>query len=290
MFISNKIIENPHATGYNQFSGVGVLMSTVKNMSQTIIDFYEDDGKPVMDIESRAEIYAKFNNLATINFCRTIMDSEDEQVISICFGQGRPYVQKFLSKVTREHGFWKNGENELIELDAAVSEKYSKYAPINKDIQGKQVTSIGLGLDKNDEPEETEAPIAEVIHGKSPVSRDIRSKQTIKIGIGNDEKKSKTEQRDAEVNIELGEKADIVVNSKSAIKIINKKSITLKTDSTELIEIGNQIATLGKMIDELLDALEQHFSQGSPYVHRSKAWASVFITPLRAKWNQVFKK
>jgi hypothetical protein len=229
MFIE-KTINNPNAAGYNRFSGVGVLMSNARNTANTIISFYEDNGSPVAELNSGAELYAAFNNLATITFCRAVMDSEDEQLITMIFGQGRPFIQKFLSRVERKHGFWYSSDKELVELDASVTEEYSKYAPIARDIQGRQDTVVGLEKDKNDDPKETDASITETIYGRSPVSKDIRSPQRYKIGIGNDETKNSAEQRNANIDIELGEKADISLESKSNIEFNVKKNLDFASD------------------------------------------------------------
>ena len=71
------------------------------------------------------------------------------------FGKGRPFLEQHFSKTERCYGFWKDSDNEWEELDAAVTEKYSYYAPITRDIQGTQTTSIGLSTDKDDKPVET---------------------------------------------------------------------------------------------------------------------------------------
>jgi hypothetical protein len=208
MFIK-EYINDPNAAGYNKFSGVGVLMSIAKKAAHTIISCYDDDGKPATDITSDAELYGTFHNLATIEFCRAVFDSEDERLISIIFGAGRPLVEKHLARVKREYGFWKDPENELIAMDASVTERYSKYAPITQDIQGEQTIKVGLGTDKDGNPVETEAPITETIHGKSPITRDIRSPQTVTVGIGNAESEDEEEERDAPVSETYGSKSPL---------------------------------------------------------------------------------
>jgi hypothetical protein len=339
MFMS-ELINDQNACGYNKFSGVGILMSAAKKAAHTIISFYDDDGKPVTDMTSDAEIYGTFNNLMTVEFCRAVFDSEDEQIINFVFGTGRPLVEKHLARTEREHGFWKDPENVLIEMDASVTEKYSKYAPVTKDIQGAQTTDVGLGTDKDDAPVETDAPVLETIHGKAPVTRDIRSPQTITVGIGNAETEDAEEERDAPikeiygskapitkdirgpqtykvgigkdsdteapVDITLGEKADVTMTSKSGLtatfkkvfdllvedmmKLVSKKAVTLKSDSSELLEIGNTIATLGAMVDELLQDLIAMKTVGSPGQHVVSPDDIAKFTQLKTKWGQVFKK
>jgi hypothetical protein len=324
----------------NKFSGVGILMSAAKKAAHTIVSCYDDDGKPVTDITSDAEIYGTFNNLMTIEFCRAVFDSEDEQIINLVFGTGRPLVEKHLARIEREHGFWKDPENELVEMGASVTEKYSKYAPITRDIQGAQTTGVGLGMDKDNAPVETDAPIVETIHGKAPVMRDIRSPQTVTVGIGNEETGDAEEERDAPVNetygskapitkdirgpqvykvgigkdgdteapidMTLGEKADVTLTSKSGLtvkfkkaldllvedvmKLVSKKAVTLKSESSELLEIGNTIATLGAMVDELLQDVISMKTVGSPGQHVVSPDDIAKFTQLKTKWGQVFKK
>jgi hypothetical protein len=293
-----------------------------------------------MDIISDAEIYGTFNNLMTIEFCRAVFDSEDEQIIRLVFGVGRPLVEKHLARIEREHGFWKDPENELIAMDASITERYSKYAPITKNVQGAQTTNVGLGTDKDDNPVETEAHITETVHGKSPVTRNIRSPQTVTVGIGNAESEDEEEERDAPVNetygskspitkdirgpqtykigigkdgdtdapvdMTLGEKADVTMTSKSGLtakfkkvfdllsedmmKLVSNEAITLKSESSELLEIGNAIATLGAMVDELLQDIIAMKTVGSPGQHVVSPGDIATFTQLKTKWGQVFKK
>ena len=306
MFATDDFIEDPDATGYNRYSGVGILMSTVKRLAQTLVNFYRDGDKSVADIHSRTDWRMAFHGLMGLIFRRADPEGDDKKFISLLFGEGRPLLQQFLSAATHEHGFWKDSEDEWVELDAPVLERYSKYAPITRDIQGKQVTNVGLGLDKFEgKPVETDAPITQTIHGKSPVVKNIRSPQTITIGIGNDESNSSDEQRNAPINMELGEKADITIESKSGfvskfkkkldllfedtIQFISKRAITLKSNSTELIEIGNQIATLKGILDEYNDILQAFGTMGSPYRHSTDPPTILKLQALKTKHGQVFK-
>jgi len=238
MFSQEKI-NNPNAAGYNRFSGVGILASTVRGYADTILHFQDSTAK----LESNAKWFATFNDEVAITFCRAVFDSEDEALISMIFGEGRPFIQQFLSTVTKEHGFWKNTDNELVELDAAVTEKYSIYAPITKDIQGSQTIDVGLGMNKDDEPVETDAPVTETIHGKAPVTKIIRSPQDITIGIGNDETGDTEEQRDAAINIQLGEQADITLTSESGViaEIERDVDITLHNSRIESIDENDSL-------------------------------------------------
>jgi hypothetical protein len=236
-----ETVRNPDATGYNKFSGVGILMSTARNAAHTVMSCYEDDGNPVMEMTGDAEMYGTFNNLLTLTFCRAVFDSEDEQLISLLFGMGRPFITKHLARVEREYGFWKKTDNELVEMDASVKEKYSIYAPIARDIQGSQTTDVGLGADKDNALVETNAPIAETIHGKAPITRDIRSPQNVTIGIGNAESGDTEAQRNAPVTCTLGEQADITLSSKSALTMSFKKAVLIESEDTYDLQITGPI-------------------------------------------------
>jgi hypothetical protein len=320
MFAAKGTIKNRDAIGYNKFSGVGILMSTVKGFARTTVSCYENGDKPRLAINSDADASLSMNSGLGLAFCRLVAASGDESLISIIFGEGRPFAGKFLSSVLREYGFWKTPEEEWQELNAPVTERYSMYSPITKDIQGAQTSGVGLGTDKEGNPVETEAPIIETVHGKSPITKDIRSPQTITIGIGNDESGDAEEQRDAPVDITLGEKANITLTSKSGMTAHFDKAVFIGSDegldlaftgkvtfssegdfdisfggdggfqstASGLLKIGNSIATLGGMISDLLTALTNLATEGSPAAHTAKTWAAANITPLKQKWDKVF--
>jgi hypothetical protein len=248
MFIVKSTIKNRDAIGYNKFSGIGILMSTVKGFARVTVNCYEDGDKPKLTINSDAETSMSINGRLGLTFCRLVAASDDKAVINVTFGEGRPLMEQFLSSVLREYGFWKTPEGEWQELDAPVTETYSVYAPITRDIQGKQTTKVGLGKDKAGSPVETEAPVTETIHGKSPIVRDIRSPQNITIGIGNDETKDPSEQREAPVTIEMGENADIDFNSQSGIVASVAKDVDVLIGGNETwnVEGDKEEAVTGK--------------------------------------------
>jgi hypothetical protein len=229
MFTKDKVV-NPNATGYNRYSGVGILMSAVKMAASTLMRFYKAGEETVLDIESSSKINGTFTEEVSLRFERLNVTNEDEKLISLVFGQGRTLFTQFLSKQVEEHGFWKDSDNELVELDAAVTKRYSIHSPITRDIQGTQTTDVGLGEDKDENPIETEAAVTETIHGKAPIKRIIRSPQHIIIGKGNAETEDEDEMRDAPVHIELGEESDITLESLAGIvaKIAKDVDILIK--------------------------------------------------------------
>jgi len=214
MFDAEEAIENPYATGYNSSSVVGILLTTFKGFASTLIKFSEDDKKPIIDITSDAKWQAILNSSVGLMFCRAVFNSEDEQIISILFGEGRPLIEKFLSKVTKEYGFWKDQNDNQIELDAPVVERYSRYAPITKDVQGSQTVTIGI----DDEGNDTDAPV-KITLGKNA---DI----TVESGSG------KTEKYDGDVSLE------------------SDKNVTVKATK---IELKNTSESLGGLLGEFID-------------------------------------
>jgi len=256
MFVQ-ETVDNPNAVGYNKFSGIGILMSTMKGFARTIVHLYEEE-EPVAEIRSSAKWLTTFNSELALTFCRAVFNSEDKAAISVIFGKGRPLVEEFLSTVTREHGFWYDKDGNLIETDAAVTEKYSVHAPITKDIQGTQTYKIGTDKEGNATP--------------------------------------------AAVDIDIGEDADIVVDSKSGITAVFKKAITLKTNSAELLEIGNTVASLGALVSELTDLITELNdlvtnldTVGSPTAQSTGPVAklqlialNVKLSVFKNKWEQVF--
>jgi hypothetical protein len=308
-------------TGYSKFTGLGILLRAARDMAATSICHFTSGGGVYTDINSSALIMATLKKELSVIFDGA-PDGEElkERLISFIFSPQNPYSAHFLSRVERLYGFDRDTDNELIEHDAAVTEKYSVFAPITRSIQGLQAADTGLGEDAEGNPIETDAPITETIHGKAPVVRNIRSPQTITVGIGNDESGDTEEQRDAPVTVNMGEKAGITLTSKSGAELHFDKAIALdggetldltftgnvtlsgesdvvitfggdggfKASAAGLLEIGNSIATLGAMISDLLDALIQFQSSGSPGLHTAPALTAA-ATQIKAKWNQVFK-
>jgi hypothetical protein len=257
---SRDTVYNHNATGYNYFSGVGILMSDIKHFAKTILTFSEIDGEPHVDFDTEASVSAQFYNGVAVRFCNALAEGNVKKAVLLLFEGNRPFITQFLSRVIREHGFAKDDKGNPVDLDAAITEKYSVYAPITKDIQGKQTIKIGIGED-----EDTQAP----------------------------------------VDIEMGEKADITINSGSsftskfkkamdvlfegAIRLVSKKAITLKSDSAELVEIGNQVATLKGILDEYNDILQGFSTVGSATAQAANPATIAQLVALKIKQGQVLK-
>jgi hypothetical protein len=323
LMFMRETINAPDAAGYNEFSGVGILMSAARKTAHTIISCYDDDGKPVTDITSDAEIYGAFHNVMTVEFCRAVFDSADERVINLVFGAGRPLVEKHLARIEREHGFWKDPDNELIEMDASVTERYSKYAPITKDIQGAQKTNTGLGTDKDDKPVETDAPITEIVHGKAPIIRDVRGPQTTTVGIGNAESGNANEERDAPVTETYGSKApitrdirspqtykvgtgpngpthapvryeldadaDIDVESKSHYDVMFKKYMHHTITSGEKFKFCNIVEDMCTIVSDLIKTVNNMELVGSATRHYVSPADKLKLTVLLGRWKSLME-
>jgi len=217
MFMQGGVY-NPYAVGYNQFSGVGVLMSTVKGLAETVVRFYESGGGPAAKLKSGAQWSSVFTSKVALMFCRAIFDGGDEQLISVTFGEGRPLMEQFLSRVAREHGFWKDNEGNLVELDAAVTERYSKYAPVTKDIQGTQTVKIGIGDDGNS----TKADVDITLGGQADV------KLTSKSG--------KAEKYDKAVSLESGGAVSFKAGAKVAVKNTSESLGAVLSDLIQAVQ------------------------------------------------------
>jgi hypothetical protein len=240
MFDADETIENPNAAGYNSSSVVGMLLSTFKGFADTIVQFYKDGEDYAADLTSNAKWNATFNSGVGLIFCRAVFDSEDEQLISMLFGEGRPFLQQFLSKVTREHGFWKDNDDKLIELDAGVIERYSEFAPITKDIQGSQSISIGI----DDEGNDTEAPVDITLGAKADI--------TVKSKSGKTEEYEKDVILKSDSAISIKNSGDLSVKSDGAISV---KSDHVSIEASTTVEIKNASESAGRLLGELIDEI-----------------------------------
>jgi hypothetical protein len=67
-------------------------------------------------------------------------------------------------------------------------------------------------------------------------------------------------------------------------------TVSLISTGQDLVEIGNTVATLGGVFDELFSALLSLHTEGAPAAHTASTWGAASITPLQTKSNMVFKK
>jgi hypothetical protein len=64
-------------------------------------------------------------------------------------------------------------------------------------------------------------------------------------------------------------------------------TVTLKCNNSEILEFGNAIATMGKMISDLLQACISFKSFGSPATHTAPEFSAT-AGQIKALWDQVF--
>jgi hypothetical protein len=81
---------------------------------------------------------------------------------------------------------------------------------------------------------------------------------------------------------------DISVQSKGNAEVSADGDVSIQSSRSGTIKIGNMIATLGKIISDLLQALVSFKSLGSPASHTAPE-LTITATQLKAQWDQVFK-
>jgi hypothetical protein len=237
-------ITDKEAVGYNQFSGIGILMSVAKGVSATTVRYDEDERGPTITSRTIARITAAFSKALSITFNNPRMDKDtapDDEEINVDFEAHSPFVERHKASVTRSFGVDELPDHTFAELQAPVSEEYGPGAPITRSVQGTDTSSHGLRVNSEGEKTETDAPVSETIHGKAPVTKDIRSPQTHRIGIGNDETGSADEQRDAAVDVTMGEKANITLDSKSGMTLKFAKAVLLKIEDSYGLQVSGPI-------------------------------------------------
>lgn len=109
---------------------------------------------------------------------------------------------------------------------------------------------------------------------------------------------------DGDVDVSVGGDASASVTGDSSSETTGDRSEKVKGDysveidgdysqklKTGLLEIGNNIATLGGMISDLLDALSSAdpVTYGSPASHMFLPSFTAKISAIKAKWEQVFE-
>ncbi|GHT52845.1 hypothetical protein FACS1894106_2420 [Spirochaetia bacterium] len=81
---------------------------------------------------------------------------------------------------------------------------------------------------------------------------------------------------------------DVKVTTDGKADVEAGGDLSYKSTKTGLLEMGNSVATLGAMIDDLLQACISFKSVGSPATHTAPDFTAA-VTQIKAKWTQVFK-
>jgi hypothetical protein len=308
----DSIIYDTEAEGYNGHAALAVLLSPLKMNSSTALLFGGTAERPEASVNTMADWFARFTGALSLGF-----DGEggEDAPISVITGKKRPLIADHRGPTLRKYGFVVDTvENTLMETDAGVTEEYSIYAPITRNIQGAQTTQVGIGVDPGGDPDgqpvETEAPVTEIIHGKSPVYKDIRSPQTYRIGKGNTESGDGSEPRDAAVSVELGEKAPITLTSASGaalhfdkpVSIDGKKTYDLAFDGKVTVSsgaqitiaagakiyIGNDTVDLYTLLVALVDQIENLVTFGHPGIHTVTEASKLSLEQFKASYITPF--
>jgi hypothetical protein len=94
---------------------------------------------------------------------------------------------------------------------------------------------------------------------------------------------------DGETGASIETDKNLKATVKGTAEIKAEGALAYKSIKTEMLEIGNSIATLGEMISDLLQACISFKSTGSPETHTAPEFSAA-AGSIKAKWDQVFKK
>ena len=96
-----------------------------------------------------------------------------------------------------------------------------------------------------------------------------------------------TATKDDGLNITTDKK--ITLKDKEGFTYETEGEISIKSSKQGTVEVGNSVATLGALIDDLLGYLVQLKTVGSPASHTAAPDFITNIQALKTKWGQVFK-
>lgn len=263
-------INDPNAIGYNQFSGIAILLGPARGFAETVVKHYMQADVPNMSVRSRAKIQASFAREISVIFDAMPEGSTlADKVISLIFGTHSPVELDYRAPVTRLHGFSVKHDKTLEAVDATVTETYSPNAPIIKNIQAPITAKIGKGYNTAGDPTSGDKDVG------------------------------------ANITITLGTKADITINSKSncsvtfdkAVVTMNKDgtitaqndngSIILNSDGTSTLKTASN--SLKTLMDDLLDTIVGMSTFGPPPLHTVLPADIAKFQALKAKFDLLLK-
>ena len=96
-----------------------------------------------------------------------------------------------------------------------------------------------------------------------------------------------TATKDDGLNITTDKK--ITLKDKEGFTYETESNVSIKSSKQGTVEVGNSVATLGALIDDLLGYLVQLKTVGSPASHTAAPDFITNIQALKTKWGQVFK-
>jgi hypothetical protein len=91
-----------------------------------------------------------------------------------------------------------------------------------------------------------------------------------------------------ESGIDVETDKDLTAAVKGKADVTAEGDLSFKSSKTGMLDIGNAVATLGALISDLLQALIQFKSVGSPAAHKSPDLTAA-ATQIKSKWDRVFK-
>jgi hypothetical protein len=163
------VMVDPDAAGYTRFSGIGILMRTVRASSALTVSVLGNKDSAGVQVRSAIDVSAVFSRAVSLLFDDPHTDRE--HAVQALFGEQSPYDEEHWAKTHRQYGMRELPDGSLAEVDAAVDEEYSRFAPITKTIQGSQTYTIGT--DNNGEA--TDAPVVADLNEKSDITLTSKS-------------------------------------------------------------------------------------------------------------------
>lgn len=268
-----KVIYDTTTRGYSTNALIGILLSTIKDVSSVSARFRMDGEDAVMDIDSSAK--TNITLTADVGIGIVSGDGEDKPV-DFLLGENRPATVDIRSQVTKRVGF--NGKEEDEAIEAPQSVTYSELAPITESYGASRDIKVGFdGITDSDEP--TDAPTTIAYSEKAPV--DIAFGAAVKLTFSPDD-------TDAPVDITLGQKSQLTVTSEAGVDLTTKKAINIVSDGSELITLKNSVASLIEILDEYNDILNNFDTVGSPASHSTGPGAKSKLASLKQKQGKVF--
>jgi hypothetical protein len=181
----SAVITNADAAGYTRFSGVGILMKTVRASAALTLSVAGIGDNAGAHMRSSIDFSTVFTRAVSLLFDDPAADTE--HAVKALFGEKSPYDEEHWAKTHRQYGMRELPDGSFAEVDAAVNEEYSVHAPVVKNIQGSQTYTVGTGKDGP-----TEAPVRInldersdiTLTSKSGVTADIKKDIALTCGAG----------------------------------------------------------------------------------------------------------
>jgi len=204
-----------NASGYDHFSGVGMLMSAAKGYAAMHIQHRTGADGPEIDAKAAAKLAAAFEKSVS-----AVFDGE----VSTGFSINAPYTESHKAPVTRLYGIEEQHDGSFKAFDAPVHEEYGPSSPVTKNIQG----SVNITVGADNEGNATDAPVMVTLRENSPVS--------ITSGAG------KTEEYAEAVSLKCDEGISIETGDKITIK---NSAQVLGAVLSDLIQAVSDAITVG---------------------------------------------